>query len=201
MYFGGIFIPQSLVCFIFFPMIYGLVFLGHTRVSPADQRGGILQFSRKHEMPIDEFVSFDINPGLLNFKPGDTIICYAWNCLCRDMAFLRMFVQHAAKNGISIYSTTSKYHIDASMDMNAIAYALAMYEDMRFNFWSNKSVEGATKRIVSGRRAGSKNKSHILDGREKVVCDMYAAGFSMYAIAKKLKVTAPTIKRFLASQS
>lgn len=182
-------------------MIYGLIFLGHQKLTEQDQRTGILQFAEHHNLNLDEFVSFNANPNILMFHPGDTIICYAWSCLCQKMSFLRAFVQHIVKNGVSLYSVTSKYHIDTSMDMNALRYAIGAYEDIRVNFWSNKSVEGAAKRVNSGRRLGYKNKTHILDGKEKSIWDMYNNGFSLCAIAKKMKVSAPTIKRFLSTQN
>lgn len=191
----------SLVCFIVETMVYGLIFLGHTKLTAQDQRDGILRFAKKHRMQIDEFISFNSNPNMLMFNPGDTVICYAWNCLCKEMPFMRMFVQYLVKNGIYVYSATSKYRITSSMDIDALYYAFSMYEDIRVNFWSRKAVEGASKRIISGRHTGSKNKTHILDGKGKVVWDMYNNGFSMYAIAKKMNVSAPTIKRFLTAQN
>ena len=182
-------------------MIYGLIFLEHTQFSAQDQRSSVLHFAKKKNLSIDEFVSFNNNPNILMFNPGDTIICHSWNCLCKETPFLRIFVQHLAKRGVYVYSTTSKYHIDTNLDMETLQYAFAMYEDIRVNFWSNKTIESAKKRTVSGRQVGSKNKTHILDGKEMVVWNMYNNGASMYAIAKKMKVSAPTIKRFLTTQS
>lgn len=182
-------------------MVYGLIFLGHTKLTARDQRDGILRFAKKRHIQINEFVSFNNNPSIFMFNPGDTIICYAWNCLCQEMPFMRMFIQHMVKNGIYIYSATSQYHIAPPMDIDTLHYAFSLYEDIRVNFWSRKAIEGASKRIISGRHVGSKNKTHILDGKENVVWDMYNKGFSMYAISKKLKVSAPTIKRFLTAQN
>lgn len=178
-------------------MVYGLIFLGYTKLTAQDQRIGISRFAKTHHIQINEFVSFNNDPDILIFNPGDKIIFYSWDCLCKDMSFLRAFIQYMVKNGICIYSVTSKYHIDSSMDIKTLQYAFLLYKDIRFNFLSRKAVTGAGKRMFSGRYTGSKNKTYILDGKEKVVCDMYNSGFSMYAISKKLKVSAPTIKRFL----
>lgn len=189
-----------MVYFIIFCMVYGLIFGGYSTLGEQEQHDGILQFASAHGMTIDEFISYNNNPNIFVFKPGDVIVCYAWHCLCKDRSFLRLFIQHIVKTGIDLYSVTSKYHIDQSMDMDAVRYAFAMYEDIRFNFWSRKTAESASKRLVPGRRAGSRNKKHVLDGKEKLIWDMYNNGASMYAISKKLKVSAPTIKRFLTTQ-
>lgn len=182
-------------------MIYGLIFLGPTKYSTQEQRSGIMQFAKKHKLNVDKFVSFNNNPDILMFQPRDTVVCYAWGCLCRETQFLRVFIQHLVKNEVCLYSTTSKYHIDKNMDMKTLQYAFSMYEDIRANFWSNKTMESAKRRTVSGRQPGSKNAKHILDGKEKMVLDMYNSGLSMYAISKKVKVSAPTIKRFLTIQN
>ena len=182
-------------------MVYGLIFLGPTKFSAQEQRDGIVQFAKKHKLTIDEFVSFNTNPNILMFQPGDTIVCYAWGCLCKETQFLRIFIQHLVKNEVCVYSATSKYHIDRDMDIKTLQYAFSMYEDIRTNFWSNKTVESAKKRTVSGRQIGSRNAKHILDGKEKEVWNMYNSGVSMYAISKKMKVSAPTIKRFLTTQN
>lgn len=182
-------------------MVYGFIFLEHLKTDAESQRRGILHFAKKHNLNIDEFVSFKTNPNMLMFSRGDTIICYAWNCLCKDMSFLRMFILQMLKNGVHMYSTTSKYHLDSSLDINVMQYAFSMYEDIRFNFLSAKAAAGASKRLIPGRHTGSKNKTHLLDGKEKQVWDMFNNGFSMYAISKKLKVSAPTIKKFLTSQN
>jgi len=182
-------------------MVYGLIFLGHTKLTAQDQRNGILRFVKKCHISIDKYISFKNNPDMLQFNPGDTIVCYAWNCLCQEMPFMRMFVQHMIEKGIYIYSATSKYHIAPSMDIDTLQYAFSMYEDIRVNFWSRKAVEGVSKRIIPGRHTGSKNKVHVLDGKEQMILDMRNDGQSMYAIAKKIHVSAPTIKRFLTAQN
>lgn len=53
----------------------------------------------------------------------------------------------------------------------------------------------------AGRRVGAKNLTHVLDGKEQIVLDMHNSGVSMYAIAKKLRVSAPTIRRFLIAHN
>lgn len=186
-------------------MVYGLIFLDHAKTNADVQRQEIQHFVAKHGIIIDEFVSYCDNPDITMFKTNDTLICYAWNCICSGWDFLRIFIKYVLNNKINLLPITSKYHIDSTTDFNQLRYAFDMCEDIRFNFLSHKSVIGAKKRIENGhapgRPTGSINTKHILDGKEKVVWDMYNNGFSMYAISKKLKVSAPTIKRFLTAQS
>lgn len=195
----------SLGCFIFKAMIYGLILLKHAKTSTQKQRAGILGVATEKHFHIDKFISFEDKPDLSLFKPKDTIICYAWNCLCKKRTFLRLFIKYVLENNIYICSATSKYCIDKQADIKTFERAFELYEDIRFNFLSNKSLEGVVVRVQNGhepgRKTGSRNVRHILDGKEKAILKMYADGCSMYAIAKKIKVSAPTIKKFLVSQS
>ena len=196
---------KSLVCFINKPMIYGLIFLGHNKHNSHVQRDALMQFAKEHHLTIDKFISFDKNPDISIFKPNDTIICYGWDCLCNDRNFLREFIQYLLNNNVFIYSVQSKYHIDKTMDMNALKYAFNMYMDIRFNFISNKNINGARQRVANGhapgRPHGARGVNHIMDGKGATALKMHRDGFSMYAIARELGVSAPTIKRFLVAQN
>ena len=127
-------------------MIYGLILLKHAKISTQKQRAGILDFATEKHFHIDRFVSFEDRPDLALFKSGDTIICYAWNCLCKKRTFLRVFIKYFLENNIYIYSSTSKYCIDGQTDIKIIKHAFELYEDIRFNFLSNKSLEAAIVR-------------------------------------------------------
>ena len=113
-------------------------------------------------------------------------------------------MQYLFKNKIYVYSATSKYCVDESVDINGLVYGFNMYDDIWNTFISYKNTCGARTRVKNGyspgRPVGAKNYSHVLDGKENMVLDMFAKGASMYAIAKKTNVSTMTIKRFLDSQ-
>lgn len=185
-------------------MIYGLVFLGHTTISSQAQREGILQCARKYKLNIDKFISYKTLPNFNTFQPGDTIIVFAWNCIGKDWLCINNFIKYLLQNSICFYSATSSHCVDQTRDFSQLEYAFNLYEDIRFNFLSGKNINGVKTRIANGNSAGrvmgSKNKRHVLDGKEKTILQMFSSGASMYAISKKLKVSAPTIKRFLVVQ-
>ncbi len=54
--------------------------------------------------------------------------------------------------------------------------------------------------VKLGRPNGKKNTSHIIDGHESLILDMYSAGISKRKIAKTIRVSPPTISRFLESR-
>ncbi len=186
-------------------MVYGLVFLTHVKYSAHVQRDGIIRFAKEHGLTMGKFIEFDKNPDISMFKPNDTIICYGWDCLCNDRNFLRKFIQYLVNNNIFIYSVQSKYCIDKTMNIKVLKYAFDMYMDIRFNFISNKNINGARQRVANGhapgRPHGARGVNHVMDGKGATALKMYRDGFSMYAIARELGVSAPTIKRFLDTQN
>lgn len=192
-----------LVCFILTPMIYGLIFLEHIKHSAQSQRNTVALFAQKHKLTVDKFISFDKNPDISILRSGDSIICYSWDCLCTDRDFLRQTMQNLFKQNIYVYSTTSKYFIDKSMDTDAVMYGFNMYDDIWNTFISYRNTLGAKARVENGhapgRPFGAKNRTHVLDGKEKTILNMFSRGASMYAIAKKTGVSSMTIKRFLNS--
>lgn len=185
-------------------MFYGLILLKHTKISTQKQRADILRVAKEKNFHIDKFILSEDRPELSQFKSGDTIVCSAWSCLCKKRTFLRVFIKYILDNSIFLYSATSGYCVDKTADIKSINYAFSLYEDIRFNFLSHKNIEAAVARVQNGhepgRKTGSRNMRHILDGKEKAILKMVANGSSMYAIAKKMKVSAPTIKRFLVSK-
>jgi len=186
-------------------MVYGVIFLEYAKASAQSQREGIQRFAEKRGLAIDELVSYTDNPRVIRFRTGDTIICYAWNCIYNSKFFFDTFIPYILRNRIYLFSVTSKYSIDESTDYDMFARAFAIYQDAQFDFLSYKNAKGATKRAINGnppgRHPGSKNLKHVIDGKEKIVRDMFAGGTSIYAIAKKTHMSAPTIKRFLVSQN
>jgi transposase-like protein len=87
------------------------------------------------------------------------------------------------------------------MDASALKYAFDMYEDIRFNFASRKSVQSAQTKIANGQRVGrpigKKNSSYILDGKEATILKMYQNKVTMRAISQIMNVSTQTIKRLL----
>lgn len=194
----------SLGCFIFSRMIYGLIFLNH-RTSAIAQRQSIVQFAENKGYTIDDFLSYSDLPDLTRVKPGDSVIFYAWYCVGKTRPQLKKTIKYLIENRIYFYSATSDFCADQKFNFDQLAHAFALYEDMRFNFISDKNLDAVNRRIAmgcpSGRHKGTKNKRHVWDAYESQILSMYKSKQSMYSIAKELKLTAPAVKRCLAANN
>lgn len=154
-------------------MVYGFIFLKHLKYSAQVQRNGIERFVKKHKLNTDKFISFDKNPDISVLQPGDSVVCYSWDCLCAERFFLRQIIQYLFKHKIYVYSATNKYCIDKSTDIKSLIYGFDMYDDIWNTFISYKNICGAKTRVKNGyapgRPRGAKNYTHVLDGKEKLV--------------------------------
>lgn len=186
-------------------MNYGLIFLGAGMISSRAQGAAIRRYGAAHNLGLGKNISYRDISDIAFLKPGDGLIIFAWNYVATDRANMNKFISYLLQNHIRIYSTTSPHCIDSHADFTQFQNAFNLYEDIRFSLASSRSLNGAARRIANGnapgRHRGSKNVRHILDGRESIIRSMYSGGSSIYAIAKKMQVSPPTIKRFLITQS
>lgn len=186
-------------------MIYGAIFLEHNLLSQQKQRDGISAFARKNHLKIDFFLSYTDMLNLDVIKPGDSVVFYAWSCIGNTRPQLKKTMNYFVENQICFFSATSEYYADKMFDFKQLANAFKLYEDIRFNFISNKSFEAVRHRIEhgipAGRHKGTKNKTHVWDGHESEIMSMYADGETMYSISKKLNLSNPAVKRCLVAHN
>ena len=186
-------------------MVYGMILLEHIKWKPTEQRVGIQAFARKNGLKIDQFLSYFPNPNILNIKSGDTVVFYDWSCICNSRKYLNVFLEHLINKHVCIYSVQSKYNIDENTNFDQLVNAFNFFEDIRFRFLSNQNTKVVQSRIAqgqpAGRHKGSKNKTHVWDEHEAEILLMHADGFSMYAIAKKMNINAPAVRRCLIANN
>ena len=75
-------------------MIYGLILYNHPKINTQKQRAVIGRFAKKNGLNIDKYISFQEKPDLSLFNSSDTILCYAWTCLCGKRSFLRELIPY-----------------------------------------------------------------------------------------------------------
>lgn len=186
-------------------MIYGMILLEHNLLSQQKQHDGIVAFAEKNGLKIDSFLSYKHMPDLDCINPGDSVVFYAWSCVGETRPQLKKSISYFVENRVNFYSATSEYFVDKTCDFKQLAASFILYEDIRFNFISNKNFEAVQRRIAkgisAGRPKGLKNKKHVWDNYESEILSMYASGDSMYQIARKLNLTDPAVKRCLVANN
>lgn len=141
---------------------------------------------------------------LRQLRSGDVIICSELSRLGRKLFMIMRILEQCMQIGAKLYTVKDGYELGDNIQSKVLAFAFGLSAEIERELISQRTREALAnlraRGIKLGRAPGKKNPTHIIDGREQQIIDMYAAGIPKRQIARKLKVSPPTIMRFLASR-
>lgn len=197
-------------------MIYGYIRVSTDKQDCANQKLGIEAKAAKLGICIDKYIEDSGISGtkepeeralggmLRRLRPGDVIICSELSRLGRKMFMIMRILEHCMKIGARLYTVKDGYELGDNIQSKVLAFAFGLSAEIERNLIAQRTKEALSalqmRGIKLGRPCGQRNPTHILDGYENLVLDMYAAGVSKREIARKIRVSPPTITRFLVSK-
>lgn len=197
-------------------MIYGYIRVSTDKQDCANQKLGIEAKAAKLGICIDKYIEDSGISGtkepeeralggmLRRLRPGDVIICSELSRLGRKMFMIMRILEHCMKIGARLYTVKDGYELGDNIQSKVLAFAFGLSAEIERNLIAQRTKEALSalqmRGVKLGRPAGGRNPTHILDGRENLILDMYAAGVSKREIARKIRVSPPTITRFLVSK-
>lgn len=197
-------------------MIYGYIRVSTDKQDCANQKLGIEAKAAKLGICIDKYIEDSGISGtkepeeralggmLRRLRPGDVIICSELSRLGRKMFMIMRILEHCMKIGARLYTVKDGYELGDNIQSKVLAFAFGLSAEIERNLIAQRTKEALSamqmRGIKLGRPCGRRNSTHILDGRENLILDMYAAGVSKREIARKIRVSPPTITRFLVSK-
>lgn len=197
-------------------MIYGYIRVSTDKQDCANQKLGIEAKAAKLGICIDKYIEDSGISGtkepeeralggmLRRLRPGDVIICSELSRLGRKMFMIMRILEHCMKIGARLYTVKDGYELGDNIQSKVLAFAFGLSAEIERNLIAQRTKEALSalqmRGVKLGRPCGQRNPTHILDGRENLVLDMYAAGISKREIARKIRVSPPTITRFLVSK-
>jgi len=141
---------------------------------------------------------------LRKLNPGDVIICSELSRLGRKMFMIMRILEHCMKIGARLYTVKDGYELGDTIQSKVLAFAFGLSAEIERNLIAQRTKEAMAKLRIQGiklgRPCGQKNTCHIIDGHEDLILNMYSAGVSKRKIARTIRVSPPTISRFLESQ-
>lgn len=197
-------------------MIYGYIRVSTDKQDCANQKLGIEAKAMKLGICIDKYIEDSGISGtkepeeralggmLRRLRPGDVIICSELSRLGRKMFMIMRILEHCMKIGARLYTVKDGYELGDNIQSKVLAFAFGLSAEIERNLIAQRTKEALSalqmRGVKLGRPCGQRNPTHILDGYENLVLDMYAAGVSKREIARKIRVSPPTITRFLVSK-
>lgn len=197
-------------------MIYGYIRVSTDKQDCANQKLGIEAKAAELGICIDKYIEDSGISGtkepeeralggmLRRLRPGDVIICSELSRLGRKMFMIMRILEHCMKIGARLYTVKDGYELGDNIQSKVLAFAFGLSAEIERNLIAQRTREALSalqmRGVKLGRPCGQRNPTHILDGYENLILDMYAAGVSKREIARKIRVSPPTITRFLVSK-
>ena len=196
-------------------MIYAYIRVSTDKQDCSKQKLGIVHKAKKLNLKIDKFiedsgVSGTTDPEqralggcLNNLKEGDILICSELSRLGRRLFMIMKILEYCMKIGVRIYTIKDGYELTDNIQSKVLAFAFGLSAEIEHNLISLRTKEALAvlksqgKKL--GRSFGSKNRSHVLDGKELLIKEMLKSFVSKREIAEKLQVSVSTLDRFIKS--
>lgn len=140
---------------------------------------------------------------LKKLKNGDVLICSELSRLGRKLFMIMRILEHCMKCGAKVYTVKDGYELGDNIQSKVMAFAFGLSAEIERDLISQRTKEALLKLKKQGkklgREAGSRNKKRKLDDKIEIINDMLMRGVPKTRIAKKLKVSIPTLYSFIYS--
>lgn len=105
------------------------------------------------------------------------------------------------KKESQVWTIKDNYRLGVDIQSKVLAFAFSLSAEIERNLISQRTKEALHRIRASGRKLGrefgSRNKKHILDGREQSIARLLNKGVPKTQVAKMMGVSVTTIYNFL----
>lgn len=193
-------------------MIYGYVRVSTDKQSLQNQEFEINNFCQMQQIKIDKWIA-EMFSGTKDFekrklgillkklKKDDILICSEISRLGRNLLQVMTILNFCMQKEIQVWTIKDNYRLGADIQSKVLAFAFSLSAEIERNLISQRTKEALSRIKASGRKLGrqfgSRNKKHILDGKEKDILKLINKGLPKKQIAKLMRVSIFTLYQFL----
>lgn len=178
----------------------------------SNQRHELENFASKNKIRIDEWPEETISSRqplekrtlgriLKKMKKGDILITCELSRLGRNLLEVMSILQICLQKECQVWTIKENYRLGSDIQSKVLAFAFGLSAEIERQLISQRTKEALARLRdegkVLGRKLGSKNKHHKLDGKEEKIQSLLAAGFSRNKIAQKLHISFFTVNQYL----
>ena len=191
--------------------VYGYIRVSTDKQTTENQKFEIERFLKNKEMRVDKWVNETIS-GTVSFKKrklgkalrllekDDVLVCSELSRLGRTILDVLTILNFCIEKGVSVWTVKENYCLGHDIQSQMMAFVFSMVAQLERALISQRTRE-ALARLKSegkklGRKNGSRNSTHVLDGKEELILRLNSQGETKINIARKIKVSYGTIHNF-----
>ena len=194
-------------------MIYAYYRVSTELQNYESQKVGVIDFANRMNWRIDkEYIDEGVSGTILAkerklgtllniLNKDDVLITSELSRLGRSTSDVINTCQLLVKKGVNCYLVKQGMSIDNTPMGKMMIAILSAFAEMERDLISQRTIEGLKRRLLQGaklgRPIGSKNRNIKLNNKEKIIKKLLNQKIMKKDICKKLKVSFPTLKRFI----
>lgn len=193
-------------------MIYGYIRVSTDKQTLENQEFEIKNFAKQQNLTVEHWIMETIS-GTKNFekrklgkiikklKKDDILICSEISRLGRNLLQIMTILNICMQKGAQVWTIKDNYRLGSDIQSKVLAFAFSLSAEIERNLISQRTKEALNRIRASGRKLGrefgSRNKKHILDGKEQDVIKLLQKGVPKTQVARIMGVSITTIYNFL----
>ena len=194
-------------------MVYGYIRVSTDRQTVENQRFEIKIFCKENNLQVDKWISETISGAksvdkrqlgklLKGVKSGDIIICSEISRLGRSLFMIMSVLNRCMEIGAKVWTIKDNYRLGDDITSKVLAFAFGLSAEIERKLISQRTKEALARKKSEGVQLGRPKGpgKRILDGKEKQIKAMLAAGLTKVQVSKAYGVHISTLHEFLTAK-
>lgn len=191
-------------------MIYGYIRVSTDRQTVENQRFEIKRFCKGNNLQIDKWIAETISGTkavdkrqlgklLKGVRKDDIIICSEISRLGRSLFMIMSVLNRCMEIGAKVWTIKDNYRLGDDITSKVLAFAFGISAEIERKLISQRTKEALARKKSEGVQLGRPKGpgKRILDGKEKQIKAMLAAGLTKVQVAKAYGIHISTLHEFL----